>query len=123
MKNDKDKAELTAQNLAEKQYQNVASISLADNLKYSTVDIYIQEPTVRIAEIAVTNSKGIDQKYQFNFLYDFKNALQEGFYLIQRLIIGLVTIWPIVLILGAGLYFWRKRKNLDFKINATKTEE
>lgn len=123
MKNDKDKAELTAQNLAEKQYQNVANISLADNLKYSTVDIYIQEPTIRIAEIAVTNSKGVDQKYQFNFLYDFKNALQEGFYLIQRLIIGLVTIWPIVLILGAGLYFWRKRKNLDFKMDTTKTEE
>ncbi len=123
MKNDKDKAELTAQNLSKKQYQNVANISLADNLKYSTVDIYIQEPTIRIAEIAVTNSKGIDQKYQFNFLYDFKNALQEGFYLIQRLIIGLVTIWPIVLILGAGLYFWRKRKNLDFKVEANKTEE
>lgn len=114
MKNDKDKAELTAQNLAEKQYQNVANISLADNLKYSTVDIYIQEPTIRIAEIAVTNSKGIDQKYQFNFLYDFKNALQEGFYLIQRLIIVLVTIWPIVLILGAGLYFWRKKKKFRF---------
>ena len=123
MKNDKDKAELTAQNLAEKQYQNVSNISLADNLKYSTVDIYIQEPTIRIAEIAVTNSKGIDQKYQFNFLYDFKNALQEGFYLIQRLIIGLVTIWPIVLILGAGLYFLKKRKNLDFKVEANKTEE
>lgn len=123
MKNDKDKVELTAQNLAEKQYQNVANISLADNLKYSTVDIYIQEPTIRIAEIAVSNSKGIDQKYQFNFLYDFKNALQEGFYLIQRLIIGLVTIWPIVLILGAGLYFWRKRKNFEFKVEAAKTEE
>ena len=120
MKNDKDKVELTTQNLSEKQYQNLANISLADNLKYSTVDIYIQEPTVRIAEIAVTNTKGIDQKYQFNFLYDLKNALQEGFYLIQRLIIGLVTIWPFILILGAGFYFWRKRKNLNLKIDPTK---
>lgn len=79
MKNDKDKVELTAQNLAEKQYQNVANISLADNLKYSTVDIYIQEPTIRIAEIAVSNSKGIDQKYQFNFLYDFKMLCRKDF--------------------------------------------
>ena len=112
MKNDKDKINSLTQNLEEKKYQDVANISLADNLKYSTVDIYIQEPTVRIAEIAVANTKGIDQKYQFNFLYDFKNAVQEGFYLIQRVMIGLVTIWPFLLILGAVLYFWRKRGKL-----------
>lgn len=122
MKNNKDKAELTAQNLAEKQYQNVANISLADNLKYSTVDIYIEEPNMRIAEIAVTNTKGIDQKYQFNFLYDLKNALLEGFYLIQKLIIGLVSIWPLILILGTVLYFWKKRGS-KMEVGSAKSAE
>lgn len=123
MKNDKDKVNLTDETLDDKQNLAIQNISLADNLKYSTVDIYIQEPTIRVAEIAVTNTKGIDQKYQFNFLYDFKNALQEGFYLIQRLIIGLVTIWPFLIILGLVFYFLRMRKAKIFKTKNTTEKE
>lgn len=110
MKNDKDKVELIAQNLEEKQYQDVANISLADDLKYSSVAIYIQEPSVKTAEIAIINTKGIDQKYQLNFLYDLKIAVQDGFYLIQKFVIGLVTVWPLLIIVGLILYFLKLRK-------------
>ena len=123
MKNDEDKVALTQENLNNNQYEDLAKIALADNLKYSTVDIYIQEPTVRVAEIAVTNTRGVDQKYRMNFLYDLKNALQQGFYLIQSLIVGLFTIWPFILIFGAGIYFWRKRKTIGYKVENKEIEE
>ncbi|MFC6266941.1 DUF4349 domain-containing protein [Frigoriflavimonas asaccharolytica] len=121
MKNDKDKVDLINQNLSEQQSQDVSNITLADDLKYSSVTIYIQEPSIKTAEIAVVNTKGVDQKYQMNFFYELKNALQQGFYFIQTFVVGLFAIWPFLLILGAGFYFWRKRRKLE--VTSPKSEE
>ena len=110
MKNNGDKVDRTENNLSQNNDQQIQNLQLADNLEYSTVDIYIKEPKVRVAEIAVTNTKNIDNKYKFNFFYDLKNAFVEGFYLIQKIIVRLVTIWPIVLIGAIAFYFLRKRK-------------
>lgn len=111
LKTNKDKVNMSDENMSEENQQQLANMDVADNLKYSTVDIYIKEPKLRIAEIAVTNTKNIDNKYKFNFLYDVKNAFVEGFYLIQRILVGLVTVWPIVLIAVIGFYFYRKNKS------------
>lgn len=111
LKTNKDKVNMSDENMSEENQQLLANIDVADHLKYSTVDIYIKEPKLRIAEIAVTNIKNIDNKYKFNFLYDVKNAFIEGFYLIQRILVGLVTIWPIILISAIGFYFYRKNKS------------
>ncbi|MFL9835626.1 DUF4349 domain-containing protein [Chryseobacterium terrae] len=111
LKTTKDKVEMSDENMSEENQQKLANLDVADNLKYSTVDIYIQEPNVRIAEIAVTNSINIDNKYKFDFFYSAKNAFVEGYYLIQRIVIGLVTIWPILLIGGIAFYFYRKNKS------------
>ena len=110
LKTDKNKVILDDDNQLEGNYQKVASFELTDNLKFSTVDIYLKEPKLRVAEIAITNTRNIDNKYKFNFFYDVKNAFVEGFYLIQKLVIGLVTIWPIILISLIVLYFIRRRK-------------
>ena len=110
LKTDKNKVILDDDNQLEGNYQTVASFELTDNLKFSTVDIYLKEPKLRVAEIAITNTRNIDNKYKFNFFYDVKNAFVEGFYLIQKLVIGLVTIWPIILISLVVLYFIRRRK-------------
>ena len=110
LKTDKNKVILDDDNQLEGNYQKVASFELTDNLKFSTVDIYLKEPKLRVAEIAITNTKNIDNKYKFNFFYDVKNAFVEGFYLIQKLVIVLVTIWPIILISLVVLYFIRRRK-------------
>lgn len=107
----KDKVKMSDENMSEENQQQLANLDVTDNLKYSTIEIYIKEPNLRIAEIAVTNSKNIDNKYKFNFFYDAKNAFVEGFYLIQRILVGLVTIWPIVLIAAIGFYFYRKNKS------------
>lgn len=110
LKANKDKVKLDNDNMAEGNLQQLANLDVTDHLKYSTVDIYIKEPKLRIAEIAVTNTSSLDNKYKFNFIYDAKNAFVEGFYLIQKIAVGLITIWPLVLILIAIFYFLRKRK-------------
>jgi hypothetical protein len=111
LKTTKDKVKMSDENMSEENKQQLANLDVTDNLKHSTIDIYIKEPKLRIAEIAVTNSKNIDNKYKFNFFYDAKNAFVEGFYLIQRIAVGLVTIWPIILIAAIGFYFYRKNKS------------
>lgn len=110
LKTNKDKVTLDNDNMAEGNLQQLANMDTTDNVKYSTIDIYIKEPKLRIAEIAVTNTRNIDNKYKFNFIYDAKNAFVEGFYLIQKIAVGLITVWPLVLILGTVIYFLRKRK-------------
>lgn len=110
LKTNKDKVKLDNDNMTEGNLQQLANMDTTDNIKYSTVDIYIKEPKLRIAEIAVTNTRNIDHKYKFNFIYDAKNAFVEGFYLIQKMGIGLITVWPLLLILMVIIYFLRKRK-------------
>ncbi|PKF72949.1 DUF4349 domain-containing protein [Chryseobacterium sp. PMSZPI] len=111
IKTNKDKVTLDDNNISEGNLQKLNTMSMADNLKYSTVDIYIKEPKLRIAEIAVTNTDSIDNKYKYNFIHDAKDGFVYGFYLIQRIIVGLINIWPIVLIAGGLFYFLRKRKS------------
>lgn len=120
LKTTKDKVKMSDENMSEENQQQLANLDVTDNLKYSTVDIYIKEPKLRIAEIAITNSKNIDNKYKFNFMYDVKNAFVEGFYLIQRILVGLVAIWPIVIIAGIAFYFYRKNKSNKKPIQSDK---
>lgn len=96
-------------NMAEDNLQQMANMDVTDQLKYSTVDIYIKEPKVRIATIAVTNTESIDDQYTFDFLYSLKSAFVEGFYLIQKIIVGLVAVWPFLLI-GTVIVFMVKRR-------------
>lgn len=110
LKTNKDKVNMDDGNMSEGNAQKLASMNMADNLKYSTIDIYIKEPQLRIAEIAVTKTTSIDNKYRYNFIYDAKDGFVYGFYLIQRIIVALINIWPILLIAAAIIYFLRKRK-------------
>ena len=107
------KVKLANENETENNYQKTANFTTDDNLKYSKVKIYIKEPKIRVAEIAITNSKNIDNKYKTNFVYDIKNSLIEGFYLIQKIIIELFSIWPLIIIgvLFFVLYKKHKQKN------------
>lgn len=114
----KDKVALSNDNQSENNYQKVAALEMTDNLKYSTVEISIREPKLRTAEIAVSNTDNIDNKYKFNFFYDLKNGFVEGFYLIQKLIVGLVSLWPLLLFGAVIFYFFKirkKTKTIEFK--------
>lgn len=110
LKTNKDKVNMSNENMAEANQQQLANMDISDNLKYSTVDIYIKEPKVRVATVAITNTKSIDDQYKFDFIYGAKSAFVEGFYLIQKIVVGLITIWPIILIGVVIVYVARKRK-------------
>ncbi|RXM38773.1 DUF4349 domain-containing protein [Chryseobacterium sp. CH21] len=110
LKTNKDKVKLDDENMSEGNLQKFSSMNMTDDLKYSTIDIYIKEPQLRIAEIAVTNTTSIDNKYKYNFIYDAKDGFVYGFYLIQRIIVALINVWPLLLIAAAIIYFLRKRK-------------
>lgn len=118
LKANKDKVELDNENMAEGNQQQLANMDVTDNLKYSMVDVYIKEPKIRVAEIAITNTDSIDDKYNFDFLYSTKSAFVEGYYLIQKIVVGLITVWPIVLIGIAVVYFARKRKSAKKRSDA-----
>ncbi len=122
LKTNKDKVKLSDDNMSEENRQKLANLDISDNLKYSTVDIFIKEPQLRVAEIAVTNTTNIDNKYKFAFFYSAKNAFVEGYYLIQRIIVGLIMIWPILIIAGLGFYFYRKNQSKK-KVNQTFEEQ
>ena len=47
---------------------------------------------------------------------EHENAFVEGFYLTQKLIVGLVTLWPLLLVGALIIYLLRRRKiNLHVK--------
>ena len=110
---DKNKVNMTDDNESETNYQKVASFEMSDQIKYSNVQIFLKEPQIRVAQIAVANTQNIDNQYQYNFFYDAKNALVDGFYLIQKIMIGIFSIWPLILlgILTTILYRTYKSKN------------
>jgi hypothetical protein len=110
LKAGKDKVKLDDSNMSEANIQKYSDEILADNLKFSTVDIFIKEPKTSVAKIPIVNTKNIDNEYKYNFFYDVKNAFVEGFYLIQQIFVFLISIWPIVLIGVLVFYFLRKRK-------------
>ena len=122
IKNNSEKVNLADNNLSEQNNQKLATYNLSDNLKYSTVNLHLKEPSSRISSIAVTNTKNFDNQYRYNFFYDVKNAIIKGFYLTQEIIVGLFTIWPILLFSGIGFYFWKKRKTASKNFNSENKE-
>ena len=105
MKTNEKKANLTEENEEKNNAQQIENLNLADNIKYSTVDIYIKEPKVRIAEIAITNTQFYDNKYQVNFFYEAKSSLLNGFYFVQKFFVFLLNFWPIFLGILIVIYF------------------
>ena len=122
IKNNSEKVNLADNNLSEQNNQKLATYNLSDNLKYSTVNLHLKEPSSRISSIAVTNTQNFDNQYRYNFFYDVKNAIIRGFYLTQEIIVGLFTIWPILLFSGIGFYFWKKRKTVSKNFNSENKE-
>ncbi len=122
IKNNAEKVNLADNNLSEQNNQKLATYNLSDNLKYSTVSLYLKEPSTRISTIAITNTKNFDNQYRYNFFYDVKNAIIKGFYLTQEIIVGLFTIWPILLVVAISFYFWKRRKTNSKEIKLENQE-
>ena len=105
MKNNEKKANLTEENEEKNNTQQIENLNLVDNIKYSTVDIYIKEPKVRITEIAITNTQFYDNKCQVNFFYEAKSSLLNGFYFVQKFFVFLLNFWPLFIGILIVIYF------------------
>jgi hypothetical protein len=103
------------ENQSENNYQKVADFDMKDQLDYSTVQILLTEPQVRVAKIPVANIENADNQFQYNFIYDAKKSVVEVFYLIQNIILGLIKIWPLLLIGILVTIIYRNRKNKSKK--------
>ncbi|KIA89335.1 DUF4349 domain-containing protein [Kaistella jeonii] len=110
LKLNKDKVKMTDENQSENNYQQVADFDMKDQLEYSTVQIFLTEPEVRVAQIAVSNTQNLEN--QSNFFYDIKNAVSDGFHLIKQIIIGLFGIWPLIFIGVIAFFFYKRKKAL-----------
>lgn len=115
--------EQSNENNSEMNLQKISEFNLQDELKYSTVDIYLREPKNSLSEIEIPNPNGISSKYNVSFGYEIKTAFVDGFYVFQEFLIAMMKVWPFLLILFLGIYFWRNRKGISEKIKFKKSEK
>ena len=115
-------AEATNDNERELNYQKINDFNLADELKYSTVDIHLSEPKFKISQVEMPNVNKLENKYKGSFWYDFKEAFVDGFYGFQKFLILAANAWMFILVGVLGIFAWRNRKKF-WKKSDKKEEE
>lgn len=96
----KNKQEVIAdldQNTQNQNHQTIGRLNTEDQIAYSTIYLNIKEKE-KIAQSLVINPKTYQDKYRPDFLYSAWNSVKGGFFLLQNLFIGLLYIWPLILI-------------------------
>ena len=103
-------AEAVNENERELNYQKINDLNLADELKYSTVEIYLSEPKSKISQVEIPNTKSLKNKYQGGFGYSIKEAFADGFYGFQQFLILVAHAWMFILAGILGIFVWKNRK-------------
>jgi len=115
-------AEAVNENERELNYQKINDLNLADELKYSTVEIYLSEPKSKISQVEIPNTKSLKNKYQGGFGYSIKEAFADGFYGFQQFLILVAHAWMFILAGILGIFVWKNRKKF-WKKSEKKEEE
>jgi len=115
-------AEAVNENERELIYQKINDLNLADELKYSTVEIYLSEPKSKISQVEIPNTKSLKNKYQGGFGYSIKEAFANGFYGFQQFLILVAHAWMFILAGILGIFVWKNRKKF-WKKSEKKEEE
>lgn len=66
--------------------------------------------TLRLAIYQTQQYRNEPSTYKKSFGEELKTALSRGFLLIRTLLVGLLSIWPLLLLLPLGLWWWRRRR-------------
>lgn len=82
--------------------------SMQDQIEYATVNVELYQNSVQYQE-RVLRMKSIDD-YELSTGSKLVSALQFGWSLVAGLFILLISIWPVILIAGAGVYFYFRYK-------------
>ena len=115
-------AEAVNENERELNYQKINDLNLADELKYSTVEIYLSEPKSKISQVEIPNTKSLKNKYHGGFGYSIKEAFADGFYGFQQFLILIAHAWMFILAGVLGIFVWKNRKKF-WKKSEKKEEE
>ena len=115
-------AEAVNENERDLIYQKINDLNLADELKYSTVEIYLSEPKSKISQVEIPNTKSLKNKYQGGFGYSIKEAFADGFYGFQLFLILVAHAWMFILAGVLGIFVWKNRKKF-WKKSEKKEEE
>ena len=115
-------AEAVNENERELIYQKINDLNLADELKYSTVEIYLSEPKSKISQVEIPNTKSLKNKYHGGFGYSIKEAFADGFYGFQQFLILVAHAWMFILAGILGFFVWKNRKKF-WKKSEKKEEE
>lgn len=115
-------AEAVNENERELIYQKINDLNLADELKYSTVEIYLSEPKSKISQVEIPNTKSLKNKYHGGFGYSIKEAFADGFYGFQQFLILVAHAWMFILAGILGIFVWKNRKKF-WKRSDKKEEE
>ena len=115
-------AEAVNENERELIYQKINDLNLADELKYSTVEIYLSEPKSKISQVEIPNTKSLKNKYQGGFGYSIKEAFADGFYGFQQFLILVAHAGMFILAGVLGIFVWKNRKKF-WKKSEKKEEE
>ena len=85
------------------------NLELADRVTYSTVTVDIYQRTLIRREM-IANERSIEG-YRPSLWSRLTDALADGWRLVEMAITGLISIWPIVLLLGGSLWLlWRNNR-------------
>ena len=74
---------------------------LGDQVTFSTLSVRLYQPKEYI----------YNPPQKDNFIQRILKALDNGWSIILDVIVGLFTLWPILLLAGTGLFFYKRRKN------------
>ena len=116
-------AEAVNENERELIYQKINDLNLADELKYSTVEIYLSEPKSKISQVEIPNTKSLKNKYHGGFGYSIKEAFADGFYGFQQFLILVAHAWMFILAGILGIFVWKNRKKFWKKSDKREEEK
>ncbi|NJO03333.1 MAG: DUF4349 domain-containing protein, partial [Bacteroidia bacterium] len=92
---------LDRQNQAD--HQNLEQLRLADEVAYSTLKIYLYQP-----EVMHTTCVAHFTPTRVSFVNKLGESLWQSVYALEALFLALVQVWYLLLVLGLGIYAYRR---------------
>ena len=90
--------------------ETINTLKLSDEVNYSSIQLEFTERE-KMAETMVFNAKSYDDKYRPDFLYSVGNSLKGGYYLLQTLLLGILYLWPLLILALLTFFFVKSIRN------------
>lgn len=87
----------------------VAQKEFEDRVAFSTIELSLhQAPRIRQTELVDTEE--VFAQNSPGFFSRLGNSLRAGWYGLLDVLLAMLRVWPLWLVLGAGAWFWRRRR-------------